>query len=162
MCIVPLLYVPSSNPYIHLSPSTLILTTPSPPLPPPLPPFSPITKTHLPNKTPPHNPPTPPEYPIQPMPSSHRIPHRSTLNLPQTPTVILPLTRKEPPTSPTPSCSVPHPAPDTSYRAHTPSIAIPGAVPGLGIPLPGSTCRATVAAVAPPLQSVTCRPAASA
>lgn len=141
MCIVPLLYVPSSNPYIHLSPSTLILTTPSPPLPPPLPPpsphsppilppFSPKTKTHLPNKTPPHNPPTPPEYPIQPMPSSHRIPHRSTLNLPQTPTVILPLTRKEPPTSPTSSRSVPRAAPDPSYRAHPPSIAIPGTVSG--------------------------------
>lgn len=54
------------------------------------------------------------------MPSSHRIPHRSTLNLPQTPTVILPLTRKEPPASPTSSRSVPRAAPDTSYRAHTP------------------------------------------
>lgn len=54
------------------------------------------------------------------MPSSHRIPHRSTLNLPQTPTVILPLTQKEPPTSPTSSRSVPRAAPDPSYRAHTP------------------------------------------
>lgn len=64
------------------------------------------------------------------MPSSHRILHRSTLNLPQTPTVILPLTRKEPPTSPTSSRSVPRTAPDQSYRAHPPSIAIPGTVPG--------------------------------
>lgn len=95
MCIVPLLYVPSSSPYIHSTPSTLVLTTPSPPLPPALPHPHPIlakNKNTHPQQDTTKQPPIPPEHPIQPTLPHHPIPHRSTLIPPQTPLVIQPLT----------------------------------------------------------------------